>query len=98
MRTDSPNAKYSLITTSVMTRGLKSGCSPGAERHVDFAVRYSVKTVCLFNVYAHVFEVANVTFLLSTVEEKCWESKYGCCPDHKTLADGPRQAGCGGKS
>ncbi|XP_068679061.1 uncharacterized protein [Montipora foliosa] len=30
-------------------------------------------------------------------EEKCWESKYGCCPDHKTLADGPRQAGCGVK-
>ncbi|XP_068679062.1 papilin-like isoform X2 [Montipora foliosa] len=30
-------------------------------------------------------------------KEKCWESKYGCCPDHKTLADGPRQAGCGVK-
>lgn len=28
-------------------------------------------------------------------KEKCWQSKYGCCPDHKTLADGPFKAGCG---
>lgn len=37
-------------------------------------------------------------FFLFCVEEKCWQSKYGCCPDHKTLADGPAKAGCGSKS
>lgn len=30
-------------------------------------------------------------------EESCWESKYGCCPDFKTNADGPGKAGCGVK-
>ena len=26
----------------------------------------------------------------------CRETKYGCCPDIKTPADGPAMAGCGG--
>ncbi|KAL9980121.1 hypothetical protein ACROYT_G008665 [Oculina patagonica] len=27
----------------------------------------------------------------------CWETKYGCCPDGKTAADGPAKMGCGVK-
>lgn len=30
-------------------------------------------------------------------EENCWDTKYGCCPDSKTAADGPAKAGCGVK-
>lgn len=30
-------------------------------------------------------------------KENCWETQYGCCPDQKTAAEGPLQAGCGVK-
>lgn len=43
-------------------------------------------------------EFYNLIFFLFDAEENCWDSKYGCCPDRKTLADGPGKAGCGGKS
>lgn len=30
-------------------------------------------------------------------EVNCWERRYGCCPDDKTVAEGPGKAGCGTK-
>ncbi|KAJ7375086.1 hypothetical protein OS493_001819 [Desmophyllum pertusum] len=30
-------------------------------------------------------------------EVNCWDTKYGCCPDGKSAADGPLKAGCGVK-
>ena len=42
-------------------------------------------------------EYFSLPHFLHKIEQNCWETNYGCCPDGKTAADGPGKAGCGSR-